>query len=160
MAFIDLSKAYDKVDRDLLIARMFELCIDPLTIIRTAKWLSISSISSGDKNIKSKIGAPQGSCASPSLFTIAINPIVEILEKSCEGVLLYADDIVLIYKGKAQLSQTLQKLEKQCIGNEMLINKKKSGIMKLRLMWEKRNVETHFNGFPFVDRYKYPGIVL
>lgn len=39
ICFIDLRKAYDKVDRGLLVAKMLEAELDPTTIQWVAKWL-------------------------------------------------------------------------------------------------------------------------
>lgn len=99
--FIDLRKAYDRVDRDLLLARMLELQFDPETINFCARWLSINAIRSQDKVTRTKVGVPQGGCLSPALFNIYVNSLLKKLKETTFGALAYADDIVLFVQGRS-----------------------------------------------------------
>lgn len=127
--FIDLRKAYDRVDRDLLLAKMLDMEIEPQTIAVCSKLLLMSAVKSGDKTVFSKVGVPQGGCLSPSEFNIYINSLIVELDNDNIGVLAYADDIVIFTKGKARLTSTLRKIEEWRQLTNMEVNKNKSGIM-------------------------------
>ena len=84
--FIDLSKAFDSMNHNLLIAKLhtYRLSINALELIQcylsTRKQrVKINSTYSAWKEVK--VGAPQGSVLSPLLFNIFINDILLFVMK-------------------------------------------------------------------------------
>ena len=91
IAFIDFSKAYDKVDRDKLWK-----CLEKLGVNSKFLWFLQSlyqgtscQVKVGDKRIRVfdvNVGLRQGCVLSPLLFSLYINSLVEELKKSSCGV--------------------------------------------------------------------------
>lgn len=97
--FIDLSKAFDRVDHYLLLDKLHSLGFDPNTLFWFNTYLqnrrqsvSVQGLNSGYLVIYK--GVPQGSILGPLLFCLFIND----LPKTClhSSIQFYADDIVQI----------------------------------------------------------------
>ena len=70
----------------------------------------------------------------------------------------YADDVVCIWTNLAQTKQDIQIMEQWCIKNEMKINERKSGILRiLKKRGKTRKIENSLN-IQEVKSYKYLGI--
>ena len=100
--FLDIKKAYDCVDRSLLIKDLMEIglegqmakCLfDILSSDRSARVIYDGEVSS---NLRFKNGVPQGSPLSPLLFNIYLKNLKTI---SGENILQFADDIVIWKQG-------------------------------------------------------------
>lgn len=134
--YTDFSKAFDKLDINLLLNKLIELCL-PLEIIVLIK--------SYLKNRENKIlvgntwsqgyspgsGVPQGSNLGPLLFLIYINSITQHL--SCR-VLLFADDTKLYAKIKKnddaiELQRNIDLFSIWCINNGLILNKGKCQVI-------------------------------
>jgi hypothetical protein len=77
-------------------------------------------------------GVLQGGILSPLLFTLYINDLAELLERDVAlKAYFYADDLAVLTKGKANIIRAVETIENWCRQNEMIINNKKCGIMKL-----------------------------
>ena len=113
--FLDLKKAFDTINHDILIKKMERYGIKGLALqifksyFKNRKHLVKLDDSSSDWLIL-KIGVPQGSVLGPLLFLIFINDL-----PSCTKMLtrLFADDTFLLYKHK-----NLKKLQK-IVNSEM-----------------------------------------
>jgi hypothetical protein len=77
-------------------------------------------------------GVLQGGILSPLLFILYINDLAELLEKNdAMKAYFYADDLAVLTKGKANIIKAVQTIENWCKQNDMVINHKKCGIMKI-----------------------------
>ena len=86
-------------------------------------------------------GLRQGCSLSPLLFNIFINDIalkIKACGKSIKidgdtvGILLYADDIVLLADNEKELQDMLDILNNWCVSNNMSANATKSNVMHFR----------------------------
>ena len=102
MILIDLQKAFDTIDHEILLQKLKAIRFSESTI----KWLkAYLSERIFLVNIESKLsdfgelscGVPQGSILGPLLFLIYINDMLQVLTST---LLLYADDSCILYQHK------------------------------------------------------------
>ena len=133
--FIDLTKAFDKVNHKILLTKLQRYGIKD----KTKRWCETYL---KDRRICVRIGnqigqyesinwgVPQGSILGPTLFLIYINDIYNI---KLNGVILnYADDCVIINKARTidklsnESTNDIQKFNEWCHYNKLNINIKKT----------------------------------
>ena len=115
---MDLSKAYDCIPHDLLIAKLNAYGIDSVGLLLISDYLSRrkqrikigSSYSSWHDIIR---GVPQGSLLGPLLFNIFINDLFLFIRKS--GVCNFADDNTLYSVGK-NIENVISDLKTDLVG--------------------------------------------
>ena len=129
--FIDLAKAFDTVDHDILISKLknYGVCDESLQWFENyfsgrKQLVCIDSQSSEELEITS--GVPQGSILGPLLFIVYINDLPRSL-KHC-SVNMYADDTA-IYLGSQTvdtlniyLNQDLERLAEWLVDNNLVLN--------------------------------------
>ena len=103
LAILDLSKAFDSVNHDLLLNKLDQLNIDSTWF---ASYLHGRTHSVKIDNIMSEAksnlyGVPQRSILCPILFNIFINDIPKIhaLPEITTSTTIYADDVQLLFSG-------------------------------------------------------------
>ena len=177
-AFIDMEKAFDFLDRDLLFYRLLLYNIKgklyqsiKALYNLTTSCVKINAACSGW--FLSNSGVRQGDSLSPTLFALFINGLPEEIKSLNEGIninnrnvpiILYADDIVLIANSEEKLQHMFKWcMYKWCYKWKLKLNVDKSNIVHFR---PKRKSLTEFK-FQFgekdlniVNKYKYLGIVL
>ena len=165
---MDLSKAYDCLPHDLLIAKLeaYGLDVNSLRLMYSyldsrIQRVKIDSHRSTAKEIK--IGVPQGSVLGPLLFNIFINDLclINLDSEICN----FADDNTLYSCGHdlqeivTNLENDLSKLLEWFKGNGMVAYPKKFQLMFLGLQGEKRlrlNIEE--NKIPTAGYVKLLGV--
>jgi len=177
VAFIDLEKAFDRVDRTLLLYRLLCYNIDGkiYKIIKrmytnTTSCLKLNNHFTDWFDVSS--GVRQGDNLSPTLFSLLINDLATHINQLNKGIqvgqdnisiLLYADDMVLISENERDLQIMLVAMNKWTDKWRLKVNIAKSKIVHFR---PKRRPRTRFvfvydgGGLDIVISYRYLGIYL
>ena len=146
--FVDFKKAYDSVDRRLLLQRLASLGIwgTMLTSI-AAMYRNVPLHARVDGKVgpafQSSIGVKQGDPLSPLLFGLFIDELEDFVRQrlpnsgaqvgpsKCQ-LLLYADDVVLFAETAVELQSQLDALKEFCDLKHMTVNVQKTQILSCR----------------------------
>jgi len=139
---IDASKAFDKVNRTKLWAKLIDKISPNILRILMNYYSNSLAYVINDEDVsdlfKTTIGVKQGGCLSPRLFTIYVEDVIELIEDLNYGIpigklkidiILYADDILLITDEKYKLSKMLNIMTKYGFDNEIKFNGSKTTLM-------------------------------
>ena len=137
-AFIDLKKAFDTVNHNILLEKLNYAGIKNNILLLLKNYLSgrlQKTICNRTVSNTQRItcGVPQGSILGPLFFILYINDIQEMLE--VDTFQLYADDTIIYCSDKSiglaekRLQKMMNKFSKWCIQNALTINSKKSKLM-------------------------------
>ena len=172
--FLDLKKAFDTVDRCILLSKLSEIGVSPSSIKWFESYLNNRKQKTSCGNeisaaLPVTVGVPQGSILGPLLFLVYINNLPNAVKNS--EVTLYADDTVLYCFSKDprlledklnedllmvaywlrenKLTLNLDKTKSMIIGS----NRKLGNISTLSLSIFDTDINT-------VSSFKYLGVVL
>lgn len=177
-AFVDLEKAFDWVNRDLLLYRLLQNNITGKMYYAVKSILcNTKSCVQLDKFTKTdwfdnKCGVRQGDNLSPTLFSLYINDLAKTLKENGPfisvgdlhiNILLYADDMVLIADNENDLQTLLDIMHKWCMKWRLSVNKEKTEIVHFRPTRRKLTRFTFTYGseqLNIASSYKYLGIIL
>lgn len=167
--YTDFSKAFDKVNHDLLLHKLLQLGFTSNSLKWISSYLSDRKQRVLYKNKMSKhiavlSGVPQGSHLGPILFSLFINDLPTVIQFS--NVLLYADDVKIFMSYKPPLDQSrlqtdLDSFQRWCNINLMDLN-----LLKCKCMRFSRKTLSLFNYFlgghqlDIVDNFLDLGILL
>ena len=177
VAFIDFAKAFDWVDRELLLYKLLRSSVDgPFYFaIKSMYTKTRSSVKVNDDLsnwFETECGVRQGDVLSPTLFNIFINDLSTELNSLRIGItlgydrishLLYADDLTLMAENENDLQTLINCVENWCNKWRMSVNHLKSKIVHFR------KVRVSITDFSFtfqnktvdiVHKYKYLGLIL
>ena len=134
---IDLQKAYDSVDREILWKLLDKRCKDDSerTIVKLLMKLhSESTIQVGEHHINAEMGLPQGSVLSPVLFNVYLEEAIRSSTKldgvrSRGDLLAFADDMLVMSNSQAEIEQIINELTALQVKWNLKLNKKKSEIL-------------------------------
>lgn len=171
--FLDLSKAFDTINHELLLKKMDAYGIRGLPHKLMQSYLSnrqqvvtINGVTSAQMGIS--IGVPQGSNLGPLLFLIFINDLSNLKLRGVPR--LFADDTVLSYGNKyaesmtIEMSEDLVEIEAFLDNNLLSLNVSKTKTIIFRgvrtVVPEHPKVSLHGVEVEEVDSFKYLGIYL
>ncbi len=138
-AFLDLSKAYDRVPTLALVYKLSRAGLSPATL----KWFS-SFLTSRNQCVRvngersswqlTRSGIPQGSVLGPTLFLIFINDLPSCIKNDCS---IFADDTTVYSTGQSRniitksLSPDMDRAAHWASSWGMLYNAEKSEVMTI-----------------------------
>ena len=159
IVFIDLRKAFDTVNRARVLEIMLERGFDSSVVRAYRNFMDGMTLKRADGSapVVTTVGVVQGGVTSPLSFAIAIDPLLQELNKLCPTYAL-ADDLAAVVPGLLRLHIFLHRLDKLCQANGFTVNRKKSAIMKVRTSKRQPLQRGSYMGFDFVDSYKYLGV--
>lgn len=177
--FIDFKKAFDTVPHEALLAKVGKTGIQgrALEVLRQIYISSEQRVLFPDgfgEKFPMKKGVRQGDPASPVLFNIFINDILDgctdlgVKVGALQRVagLIFADDLVLIAPSRRKLRALLDRVTKWSNTWGMKVGISKCGILPYGLDEKSRlslaNDPLHLQGevVPIVTKYKYLGVII
>ena len=140
---IDFKKAYDTVNRELLMKRLQSLGINGIFMRNIMAMYKKTEYCIKLNNghtlpIKSNLGLKHAFPLSPMLFNLYIDGIKDIFDEQCDPIkiqntkinhFLYADDLVILSESKAGLQRGIDKAHEFSKVMHLTINVKKSKTM-------------------------------
>ena len=176
-AFVDFTKAFDYLVRDIIWLKLIKLGVRGkiLDIIRSM-YQNVKSKVKYDNSISSSfecsLGVRQGECLSPFLFAMYLNDLEdEFYLKGSDGIdigvlkiflLLYANDIIIFARSAEELQNNLDHLHEYSTRYRLIVNTSKTKVMVFRRGGIlPRNMKFYYNNFELaiVKTFSYLGIV-
>lgn len=173
--FVDIEGAFDNTGYDVIRKAIDRFGIEPAI----AEWIQ-AMLSS--RRIKAAIdkeeveysptrGCPQGGCLSPLLWCLVVNELIVRLKKAHCYVIAFADDLVIIIKGRVErivgmnikAREVIKILEEWCRETGLNINPSKSVVLKFRGEAKEFAVDEWrmFNEvIPVQQSFKYLGVIM
>ena len=175
--FVDLSKAFDTINRHALFYKMSKYNIKgPFLNIVQDMYRNLTYCIKTDDGLSSsfetKIGVKQGCVLSRTLFSLYLNDLTKSFNVDCDPVslgnnglhiscLMYADDIVLLSQTANDLQNLLSRLEDFCTKWNLKFNIYKTKAIfcnKSGRILKGYNFLFGNNMIELVNEYKYLGI--
>lgn len=127
---LDLEKFFDRVDHDVLMARVARKVRDKHLLALIGRYLR-TGVLAGDAIQATEIGTPQGSPLSPLLANILLDDLDKGLERRGHRFVRYADDLLIVVRSvragervKAGITKYLTRALK------LVVNEQKSRVVK------------------------------
>ncbi len=178
VSFVDLEKAFDRVNRNLLFYKLRSMGFGGklYNIIKGIYSSPVAAVCVNEyitNNFNTDYGVRQGDPLSPTLFGLFINDLakdikntglgIKIDDHTCISTLLYADDLAIISDNEDDLQQMISVMQQWCRKWRMNVNVKKTKVVHFR---PKGCDKTDFvfkygtDNIDVVDNYKYLGLIL
>ena len=103
-AFLDIAGAFNNVLPCAVTQALMDLGVEPALVMFVCQLLTNRAVSSelGGSSVRRFVnrGTPQGGVLSPFLWVVTLNQLLHRMERGGFRVIAYADDVVVITKGK------------------------------------------------------------
>ena len=137
IAFIDFSKAYDRVPRNKFMDTLKRLGCGCVMLLALIAMYKITKSILGMAVITKIVGVRQGSPTSCFLFILYVNVLIRMLKDRCAPdeflkwlhVLMLMDDTVILATSRERLIEKLYILDVFCESHGMIINESKTKFM-------------------------------
>ena len=176
MAFLDCTKAFDRISHFGLFIKLMERKVPLCLLLSIIFWhvnmtcrVKWGDAVSGEFDVP--LGTKQGGIISPKFFSVYIDDIVKILRQSgvgCHliklfvGCLLFADDLAIMAPTRLALQKLIDLCSSYCEEFCLQFNSKKSKVMIFGKSFKEPITPLTINGLEiqFVDEWKYLGTTL
>lgn len=135
--YFDLSKAFDLVNHDMLLAKLSKLDVHSSLLLLLKSYLRdrmcfVSSNGNSSAAYQATTGVPQGSVLGPLLFSVFVNDVSAVIRHS--SFLQYADDIKMFIEVRDErdcvlLQNDVYAFENWCNQNALKLNSSKTKVM-------------------------------
>ena len=171
-AFLDIEGAFDRTGFSCISQAAETKRIETSTVNWIMEMLQCRIISAnlgGDSvTIKATRGCPQGGVLSPLLWSLVIDRLLNILSSEGLEVICYADDIVIVVRGKFdsiicdRLQVALDLVWDWCLRNDLSVNASKTVIIPFTRKTSLKLIPLHLGGstLEFQKETKYLGVML
>ena len=177
VAYVDFSKAYDRLHRDLLWYKLRKMglhgnLLDALKSLYSGVSGSVRLNGHMSEWFNINTGLKQGCVISPLLFNLYVNDIAQNIKSLDKGIninntqvsiLQYADDIALIAANEIDLQCMLNCLGTWCTKYKMAVNMTKTQIVHYRtpsIQQTSFTFKIHNSVLEVSNTYKYLGLYL
>ena len=163
---IDVSGAFDGIGWDAVMKNLIKSGIENHYLIAAESLLVDRQIQINQRIYNSQRGCPQGGCASPLLWKIGMNELLNILKRKFKRLRFtaYADDLALLISSNSlgELERSLNEIwieiGKWCKQAQLVLNVEKTEFMLLG----RRKVEIKLENEPIriIRQLKYLGLIV
>ena len=123
----DLKSYFDTIPHDRLMARVKEKISDGAVLSLIAGFLE-QDIMSEAASWKPTAGTPQGAVLSPLLANVYLHPLDLLMEERGRKMARYADDFVILCRGKAEAEAALREIQAWTQANGLTLHPEKTRI--------------------------------
>ena len=169
IAFIDFSKAYDRVPRGKLFTLLMHLGCGAVMLGALMSLYSVTTCILGTVLITCTVGVRQGSPTSVFLFIIYVDVLIKMIKEKSPSdgflswlhLLMLMDDTVIFATSRESLKQKLSILQQYCDEYGMQINEKKTEFMVINgTKTDRENISLSGMTVKHCTSYVYLGVIV
>ena len=169
IAFIDFSKAYDRVPRGKLFTLLMRLGCGAVMLGALMSMYSVTTCILGTVLITCTIGVRQGSPTSVFLFIIYVDVLIKMIKEKSPSdgflswlhLLMLMDDTVIFATSRKSLKGKLNILQQYCDEYGMQINEKKTEFMVINgTKTDRENISLSGMTVKHCTSYVYLGVIV